>query len=71
MVKVSVIVPVYNGEKFIESCIKNILNQTLKEIELILVNDGSEDRTLDICKKYEKYDSRVILINQENHYQKD
>ena len=66
MVKVSVIVPVYNGEKFIESCIKNILNQTLKEIELILVNDGSEDRTLDICKKYEKYDSRVILINQEN-----
>ena len=51
MVKVSVIVPVYNGEEFIESCIKNILNQTLKEIELIVVNDGSKDNTLNICKK--------------------
>ena len=66
MVKVSVIVPVYNGEEFIESCIKNILNQTLKEIELILVNDGSKDNTLNICKKYADFDNRIVLINQEN-----
>lgn len=66
MVKVSVILPVYNGEEFIESCIKNILNQTLKEIELIVVNDGSKDNTLNICKKYADFDSRVVLINQEN-----
>lgn len=66
MVKVSVIVPVYNGGDFIEICIKDILNQTLKDIELILVNDGSEDNTLDICKKYAEYDNRIILINQEN-----
>ena len=66
MVKVSVIVPVYNGEEFIESCIKNILNQTLKEIELIVVNDGSKDNTLNICKKYADFDSRIVLINQEN-----
>ena len=66
MVKVSVIVPVYNGEEFIESCIKNILDQTLKEIELILVNDGSKDETLNICEKYVNYDSRIILISQEN-----
>ena len=66
MVKISVIVPVYNGGEFIELCIKNILNQTLKEIELILINDGSEDNTLDICRKYVNYDSRIILINQEN-----
>lgn len=66
MVKVSVIVPVYNGGEFIELCIKDILNQTLKSIELILINDGSEDNTLQICQKYAKYDNRITLINQEN-----
>lgn len=66
MVKVSAIVPVYNGEEFIESCIKDILNQTLKNIELILINDGSKDNTLEICQKYVEYDSRITLINQEN-----
>lgn len=66
MVKVSVIVPVYNGGEFIELCIKDILNQTLKSIELILINDGSEDNTLQICQKYAEYDNRITLINQEN-----
>ena len=66
MLKVSVIVPVYNGDEYIESCIKNILNQTLKDIELILVNDGSKDNTLNICKKYADFNSRIVLINQEN-----
>ena len=66
MVKVSVIVPVYNGEEFIESCIKDVLNQTLKNIELILINDGSKDSTLEICQKYIEYENRITLINQEN-----
>lgn len=66
MVKISVIAPIYNGERFIESCIENILNQTLCDIELILVNDGSVDNTLDICNCYAKKDKRIIVLNQEN-----
>lgn len=66
MVKVSIIVPIYNGGQFIETCINDVLNQTLQDIELILINDGSKDDTLEICEKYANYDSRVILINQEN-----
>ena len=63
---VSIIVPIYNSEKFIDECIKSILNQTYKNIELILVNDGSTDRSLEICRKYEKEDKRIIVINKKN-----
>ena len=63
---VSVIVPVYNGEKYLEDCIKSILNQDYTNIELIIVNDGSKDNSLDIIKKYENIDKRVRIINQEN-----
>ena len=66
MIKVSVIVPVYNGEKFIEECIKNVLNQTLEEFELIIINDGSTDNTLDICKRNSEIDKKIRIINQEN-----
>ena len=59
MIKVSVIVPVYNGEKFIEECIKNVLNQTLEEFELIIINDGSTDNTLDICKRNSEIDKKI------------
>lgn len=64
--KVSVIVPVYNAEKYLEECIKSLMNQTLKDIEIILVNDGSKDNSQKICEKYEKEDKRIILINKEN-----
>ena len=64
--KVSVIVPIYNLEMYIERCIKSILNQTHKNIELILINDGSQDNTLSICKKYEAIDNRVRVFSQEN-----
>lgn len=68
MVKVSVIVPVYNKEKEIEKCLDSILNQTLNEIEIIVVNDGSTDRSLELIKKYEKkYSSKIKVINHENH----
>lgn len=63
---ISVIVPVYNGEKFIDQCINSITNQTLKDIEILIINDGSRDNTLDISKKIAKRDSRVKVINQKN-----
>ena len=64
-IKVSVIVPVYNVEKYIEKCIRSILAQTYYKFELILVNDGSMDRSLEICRKF-KNDCRVRIISQTN-----
>ena len=66
MPKVSVILPIYSKEKYLDRCINSILHQTLEDIEVILVNDGSSDNSLDICKKYEKLDDRVKVIDQEN-----
>lgn len=64
--KISIIVPMYNSESTIGKCIESILQQTLSELEVILVNDGSTDNTLDICKKYSKRDSRIVVVSQEN-----
>ena len=50
--KVSVIIPVYNVEKYIERCLDSVVNQTLEDIQIILVNDGSADRSGEICKDY-------------------
>ena len=58
----SIIVPMYNAENTIADCIESILKQTFKQFELILVDDGSQDNTLNICQVYEKKDSRIILI---------
>lgn len=66
MVDISIIVPVYNKEKYIEETIKSIIQQSLKNIEIILVNDGSTDNSKKICEKYVKVDKRIILIDQEN-----
>lgn len=63
---VSVIVPVYNVEKYLPDCIESILKQTYRDFELILVNDGSCDKSFIICEMYLRKDSRVLLINQEN-----
>lgn len=63
---VSIIVPIYNSEKHLGRCIESILSQTYSNIEIILVNDGSQDRSLHICEKYSVLDSRIIVINQEN-----
>lgn len=64
--KISVIVPVYNAEKFLDACIQSILQQSFQKIELILVDDGSKDSSCSICEKYAGLDSRVRFIHQEN-----
>lgn len=63
---ISVIVPVYNSEKYLEKCILSILNQKFTNLEVILVNDGSTDNSLDICYKYQKSDARVKVFSQPN-----
>jgi glycosyltransferase involved in cell wall biosynthesis len=65
-VKVSVIVPIYNAENYLEACLKSILEQTFKDFELILVDDGSKDRSLKICETFAESDDRVVVIHQEN-----
>jgi glycosyltransferase involved in cell wall biosynthesis len=65
-VKVSVIIPVYNAEKYLAECIESLLGQTLKECEFIFVNDGSKDSSWEILERYKNMDSRMILIHQEN-----
>jgi len=66
MPKVSVIIPVYNVEKYLRECLDSVINQTLKDIEIICINDGSTDNSLQILKEYEKKDSRIKIINKEN-----
>lgn len=66
-IKVSVIVPVYNDEKNIEKSLNSLINQTLKEIEIILINDYSSDNTLEILQKFKnKYKNKIKLINLDN-----
>ncbi|MDR3048539.1 MAG: glycosyltransferase [Elusimicrobiota bacterium] len=66
MPKVSVIIPVYNAQKYLRQCLDSIVNQTLKDIEIICINDGSTDGSLGILGEFAKNDNRVIIINQEN-----
>lgn len=65
-IKVSVCVPFYNIAQYVNRCLDSILNNTYKNLEVICVNDGSTDETLEILKEYEKKDSRIIVINKEN-----
>lgn len=63
---ISVIVPIYNQEKYVGKCIDSIIKQDFSDIEIILVNDGSKDGSLEKCKKYAKRDERVIIIDKPN-----
>lgn len=63
---VSVVLPVYNGDKYIKRAVDSILNQTYENFELIVINDGSKDGTLDILKSFEKKDKRVKVVSREN-----
>jgi len=66
MSKVSVIVPVYNVENYLEKCIQSIISQSFKNLEIILINDGSTDRSKEICEQFAAKDKRIIFLNQEN-----
>ena len=63
--KISVIIPVYNAESYISECMESVMNQTLKDIEIICVNDGSEDNSSELVLACKEKDSRVVLVNQE------
>lgn len=65
-IKISVIVAAYNAEKYIDECLQSLINQTLKDIEIICINDGSTDTTHSILQKYSLLDTRIILINKSN-----
>ena len=64
--KVSIVVPIYNVEKYLRQCLDSIVNQTLKDIEIICVDDGSKDSSPEIIEEYVKKDSRVKVITKEN-----
>lgn len=63
---VSVIVPIYNTGKYLKQTIDSIINQTYKNLEMILINDGSTDDSASICEAYQVLDKRIIYINKEN-----
>lgn len=63
---ISVIVPIYNGEKYLAECIESILDQTFNDFELLLIDDGSSDRSGEICDEYAKTDSRIRVIHKNN-----
>lgn len=66
MPKVSVLVPIFNVEQYLEECLDSIVNQTLRDIEIICINDGSTDGSLKIVKRYAKNDDRIVIINKKN-----
>lgn len=63
---VSILVPIYNVERYLEKCLNSLISQTLKNIEIICINDGSTDNSLAIIKKYAQKDSRIVIINKKN-----
>ena len=64
--KVSVIVPIYNVEKYLDKCLQTIKNQTLSDFEVLLINDGTPDNSMEIARKYSVIDSRFLIFNKEN-----
>ena len=66
MPKITILIPVYNVEEYLEECLDSVINQTLADIEIICINDGSLDSSLEILKSYESFDKRIKIIDKEN-----
>ena len=66
-VEISIIVPIYNVDPYLYQCVNSIVNQSKKNIEIILVNDASTDHSLHICEYFRKNDNRVIIINKKKN----
>ena len=66
MIKISVIVPIYNMEEYLADCLDSICNQSINDIEIICINDGSQDKSYEILKEYKNKDKRIIIINKKN-----
>ena len=66
MIKISVIIPMYNSEKYIRECLNSVLSQTLTDIEIICINDGSSDNSINILNEYKQKDNRIVIIDREN-----
>lgn len=64
--KISVIIPIYNMQEYLDKCISSVMHQTYDNLEIILVDDGSDDQSLAICRKYQKMDKRILVIQKEN-----
>ena len=65
MAKVSIIIPTYNVEEYLEECMDSVVRQTLQDIEIICINDGSTDGSLEILKRYAQNDKRIIIVDKE------
>ena len=63
---ISVIIPVYNVEQYLEQCVESVLNQTYRNIEVILVDDGSTDKSAEICDQFAQRDERIIVVHKSN-----
>lgn len=66
MALVSIIIPVYNSESYLEKCLESVIKQSLTDIEIIIINDGSTDNSIDLIEKYAKSDERIIVIDKQN-----
>lgn len=66
-IKVSIIVPIFNAENFLSRCLNSLINQSLRDLEIILINDGSLDQSLAICKEFQQKDQRIRIINNTNN----
>ena len=64
--KISIVVPVYNVEKYLDRCIKSLLNQSIEEYEILLIDDGSKDNSGKMCDEYQRRDSRIKVFHKEN-----
>ena len=67
IINVSVIIPVYNTEQYLRQCLDSVINQTFQDIEIIIVNDGSTDNSVNIIKEYQQKDSRIVFVDFSNH----